>query len=100
MTLFEDCKHEKLKMFPDYSSGGLWCARCGCEVVNPEVVPFDILKLLEGWVVWWEYLVEDKEESIHATEYVKSLFNDNGARLAKMVNAYIPCEYVEDGLEG
>ena len=93
-NLMDDCDHDKLVLFPDYSSSGLWCAVCGVGFGDPSKdfpsLPRGLIDAVEVWNDCWDhwssYGVGDKA-------YVQSLINSSGQYLADLVNAHYPCVF-------
>jgi uncharacterized protein (DUF983 family) len=97
------CKKEvSLKMYPDYSSSGLWCAECGLNFADIKEIPPYLKHAINGWIIFYDYLSSDKSHHfinyqsfpISALEWSATYFNAMGNVLCDLVNSYIECEYV------
>jgi hypothetical protein len=92
------CKDEiVLKIFPDYSSSGIWCAHCGVNHGDPSIslplLPKGLVDLIDGWNLLWEMAMEDKSLNM---DYFEKRFKSMGNELARQVSKYYSCYYPED----
>jgi len=90
------CKEKvSLKMFPDYSSNGIWCKKCGVNLEGIEL-PTDLADLLDMWIFTYSVMDDDKR---FRTEHMLKLFNLVGRDLCEKVNQYYECEYIPEEFE-
>lgn len=102
-----NCNHKNktIKLFPDFSSSGVWC-ECGCSFGDPveefPYIPEGIFELVQLWNNYWDdvcfkdhpsYLdgVTEKAISFH-----QSRINKMGQELSKIISKYHPCVFEEE----
>lgn len=93
------CKNEiVLKLFPDYTSSGIWCAHCGVCHSDPSLslplLPKALVNMIDGWNWMWE-MAMDAENKINK-EHFEEVFKKMGEELARQVSEYYVCYYPED----
>ena len=93
-------EHPSFHLYPDYSSCGVWCEKCGLEMGDLEVslpnIPKSLIDLIHGWVLLWDVITDDIEGKGKINlESVEPLLISMGIELARQVNEYYPCSYNE-----
>jgi|GEM_PF-5644687 len=88
------CKHERIELYPDYASSGMWCADCELGFGNPikefPLIPKGLLSLIVGWNDLWELATENQTQIFIKT--FDNLLIKMGLELAAQVSKYYPCK--------
>jgi hypothetical protein len=100
VKFFEVCGNEvKLKLFPEFSSSGLWCYHCGVNYADPcesfPDIPKGLASLIEGWTWLWDVLDNDN----FISGYSKELLTYMGMELSGQLNNFYPNVFNSDWID-
>jgi hypothetical protein len=86
-----------IRLMPDFSSSGMWCASCGVCFANPKetfpFIPAGLIDLIEGWNELWDLAsMHSQEIGINAFD---EIIQNMGNELARQLSKYCDCRFDE-----